>query len=495
MEIKRLNYYVANAIMVMALGVAGIEYAHADSTDDVVNALVAKGVLTEEEGTLILKGHNQQKSSNLTPKFKDGFTLESGDGNTSLSISGRLHADYRNFNNNFSNDTAAVPTNSAKDTDTFDVRRARIEIKGKYREKFDFLISTDLAGTSAGNTSSVLDQAYVNYKYDPMIQVRVGQFKMPMNLEKITSSNNVDFMERAAANQLAANEDRGIMLHGSVYPGTTYAVAISSGEGAKNRNDEDPRVDNVEYVGRGTVNFAEIMGDKTAVYHVGVSGSYTELSKGTTNGYFSGTSKIRTEARGVEYFALPTITAVNGVDNSIERTRWGVEGAVAYGPVKFQSEYIRNTFKGNNSETASFDKDVNAWYVEGMWLVTGENYADSYKEGAWGGIKPKQNFEFGKGPGAVEVGVRYSKFDASDWSDFAATAGGSGSGESANVSRINLTNYTLEASTWTAGVKWILNPNTRVMLNYVNTKFDTPITVGSLVDNEKAIMARAQFNF
>ncbi|NBO11156.1 MAG: hypothetical protein EBV25_06370, partial [Methylophilaceae bacterium] len=31
--------------------------AMADSTTDIVNALVAKGVLTEEEGSLIAKGH------------------------------------------------------------------------------------------------------------------------------------------------------------------------------------------------------------------------------------------------------------------------------------------------------------------------------------------------------------------------------------------------------------------------------------------------------
>ena len=178
-----------------------------------------------------------------------------------------------------------------------------------------------------------------------------------MNLEKITSSNNIDFMERGLANQLAANEDRGVMLHGYL-PGYTYAVAVTTGEGAKNRNDADPRVDNVEFVGRGTVNFAEITGDKSAVYHVGLSGSWTELSKGTSNGYLSGTSSVRTEARGINIFTMPTITAVNGIDNSIERRRVGLEAAVAQGPVKLQAEYLRNTFKGDLSSTSSFNNDI-----------------------------------------------------------------------------------------------------------------------------------------
>jgi phosphate-selective porin OprO/OprP len=456
---------------------------YADSTVDIVDALVSKGVLTEEEGKLITKGRageTSAKDKQMTAKFKDGVTFSDANGDNSLSIGGRIHTDYRNFSHNQPNDVANIPTNSANETDTFDMRRARIEVKGKFAGNYEFLLSTDLAGASAGNTTSYLDQAYLNYTYTKPLQFRVGQFKMPMNLEKITSSNNTDFMERALVNQLVANEDRGIMAHGAL-PGYTYALAISNGEGAKNRNDADPRVDSVEYVGRGTVNFAEIMGDKNSVYHLGVSGSWTNLSKGTANGYLSGTSSVRTEARGINIFTMPTITAVNGVDNSIERTRVGLEGAMAYGPVKLQSEYIRNTFKGDTSTTARFNNNIDAWYAEALWLVTGETYADSYKEGAWSTIKPKNNFEFGKGTGAVEVGARYSKFDASDWAGF---------------SGLNMANNTLKADSWTGGVKWILNPNTKLMLNYVRTSFDTPITVGtSQLETEKAVMARVQWNF
>lgn len=457
--------------------------AQADSTDDIINALMAKGVLTEEEGALLQKGRSQEKvtkDKQMTAKFKDGVTFSDAAGDNSISIGGRLHTDYRSFANNQPDDVATVPTNSANETDTFDVRRARIEVKGKFAGSYDFLLSTDLAGASAGNTTSYLDQAYVNYTYSKPLQFRFGQFKMPMNLEKVTSSNNTDFVERALVNQLAANEDRGIMVHG-VVPGYTYAAAISNGEGAKNRNDADPRVDSVEYVGRGTVNFAEIMGDKNSVYHLGVSGSWTELSKGTANGYLSGTSSVRTEARGINIFTMPTITAVNGVDNGIIRTRMGVEGVVAQGPVKLQGEYLRNTFKGDTSATASFNNDINAWYVEALWLVTGETYADSYKDGAWSTIKPKANFEPGKGSGAVEVGARYSKFDGKDWQGFTG---------------VSTTASATEAESWTYGAKWILNPNTKLMLNYVRTDFDTPIVIGTKnTDVEKAILARAQWNF
>ena len=494
--------------------------AMADSTDDIVNALMAKGVLTEEEGALLMKGRagekeaaEEKKKSAITAKFNKGIVFENGDKTVSFAVGGRVHADYRYFDRDISdkatNALIAANSNTSQESDTFDIRRARIELKGKFYDSYEFLISTDLAGTSAGNTSSVLDQAWFNINWWKSAQFRFGQFKAPMNLEKVTSSNNIDFQERSYVNQLAANEDRGAMVWGIPKDGFTYALGVTSGEGAKNRNDSDPRVDKVEYIGRGTVNFAEIMGNKDAVYHLGASGSYTELSKTNTtgasatapaagaavggNGYISGTNGFRTEARGLTFLTLPAITSALNVDNGIERTRYGIEGAFAQGPFKFQSEWLRNKFEGDTSTTASFDKNIDAWYVEALWLVTGEKYADSYKEGAFGGITPKNNFAMGKdGIGAWELGLRYSKLDANDFKSFSSA----NAAATPNVTKIALGTNTLEVDAWTLGLKFIPTPNTRFLLNYIQTNFDTPITIaGKQEDKERAITMRAQWNF
>ncbi|HSH72262.1 MAG TPA: porin [Methylophilaceae bacterium] len=468
--------------------------AMADSTDDIVNALMAKGVLTEEEGALLLKGRSGEKEAAeakkktaITPKFNNGIVFENEDKTTSFKVGGRVHADYRYFDRDVGSKSTTV-ANAANESDTFDIRRARIELSGKFYGAYEFLISTDLAGTSAGNTSSVLDQAWLNINYWKPVQFRFGQFKAPMNLEKVTSSNNIDFQERSYVNQLAANEDRGAMVWGIPKDGFTYALAVTNGEGAKNRNDADPRVDKVEYIGRGTINFAEIMGNKDAVYHVGAAGSYTELAKATGNGYLSGTNAFRTEARGINFLTLPTITGAANVDNAIERTRYGVEAALAQGPFKVQGEWLRNKFEADLTTTAKLDKDVDAWYLEALWLITGEKYADSYKEGAFGGIKPKNNFEWGKGTGAWEAGLRYSKLDASDFKTPAVAL--------PNVGAVNPLNNTLEADTWTVGLKFLPTANTRFLVNFIQTSFDTPITIaGKERDKERAITMRAQINF
>lgn len=501
-----MNYKLRQLVAATLAGTALLGFganAFADSTDDLLNALIAKGVLTEEEGALLVNGRSLEKEAKLKKpelKFKDGMTIETPDGKHSISLNGRLHADYRNFDYDSSNTGA----NTGAAADTFDIRRARIGFKGKFYENYEFEVSADLASptnsTQAGGTTSILDVAFLNINYFKQAQLRLGQFKMPMNLEKVTSSNYIDFMERSYVNQFAPNEDRGVMLWGIPKDGFSYALALSNGEG-KNRNEKDSRVDSLEYLARGTVNFALLMDNKDAVYHIGAAFSTTDLSKTSSNttndtNFLAGSNAVRTEGRGVNFFTFPTMVGIAGVDTAIERQRTALEGVAAYGPVKLQTEYMKTNFNGNLSATKSFDVDVNTWYAEALWMITGEKYADMYKDGAFGAIKPKNNFEMGKdGKGAWELGLRYSKFDASDFNSplFVGAAAVAANGV---ASAISTTGSTFKADAWTAGIKFVPNPNTRFLINYIRTSFDTPITIaGKPEDNENAITMRAQYNF
>ena len=58
------------------------------------------------------------------------------------------------------------------------------------------------------------------------------------------------------------------------------------------------------------------------------------------------------------------------------------------------------------------------------------------------------------------------------------------------------TSFTSEADARTAGGKWLLNTNARLMLNYIHTKFDTDICVNDKLDDaEDAVILRAQYDF
>jgi len=497
-----MNFKLRSLVAATLAGTALLGFganAMADSTDDIVNALMAKGVLTEEEGALLLKGRTgekeaaeKKKESAVSAKYKDGLSFESGDGKFKASINGRVHADYRYFDYNDNKNNAALatgdaflPANTSGVTDTFDIRRARLGFKAKFKDYYEAEVVGDFAGTPK------LDVGYLNIAWWQPVQFRFGQFKMPMSLEEQISSNNIDFMERSFANQLAPAKEIGAMVHGTPFKGTTYALAFSNGQG-QNATEGDIREDGKDVIGRVTANFAEMMDNKDMVLHAGLAYSQGDLPQGKAG------VDGRTEARGATFFSAPTFT--NTPFKSIDRSRVGVEGAVAYGPFKVQAEWLQanNDFKTN---TRSYDLDTNNWYAEALWTITGESYADGYKNGAFGGIKPKNDFDpTNFSGGAWEIGLRYSEFDASDYNSIGV---GQGVGTADAAFGANRAKGFAKADAWTAGVKFLPTSNTRLMLNYVSTDFNDVIggTTGGVivnnkrVDDEEALIMRAQWMF
>jgi len=456
---KKLAVAVSGAVLLMAG-----QFALADSTTDIVDALVSKGVLTEEEGKLISKGHETKKKAEGTVGFKDGFKFTSGDGKNNISINGRIQADYRSF------DVPAVgalgTASGANTADTFDLRRTYLTAKGTFR-------NTNFEATlNAGGVKYY----WLEYVFSEKANVRFGQFKTPMGMEVQTSSRFTDTTERDFTASLTDSINKGVMVHGVPMVGTTYQFMVSNG-GLKYEEGEGTAAANVEvsngangntYTGRLTANFAEIMGNKDAIYHVGAAyGRDNNLADQAADAI-----AIRTNARGTTFFKSSALT-------NLDVDRLGLEGIFAIGPYKLAAEY--NNASYNQRDKA--DKEIDAYYINASWNITGESYAPVYKNGLMGGrLIPKNDFAAGNGWGAWEVLARYSSFDAKD--DWTAAAG-----------------FTTKAKSYTAGIKWITDPNTRFLLNYVYTDFDTPVTGGyaglpvATYENEKAINFRAQFDF
>jgi phosphate-selective porin OprO/OprP len=204
----------------------------------------------------------------------------------------------------------------------------------------------------------------------------------------------------------------------------------------------------------------------------------------------------------------------------------GLELAGARGPFKFQMETFDSKYdaKGtvqNLTTSATADHamgvQVKADYMEFMYNITGESFAEAYKGGNFGGIKPKTNFMtdyggvVGNGTGAWQVGYRASKYSANlpvtpSATNCTATTGCATnvtSGAAAIGSRVQNAE---SAKTNTYALNWILNSNARIMFNYAETKFGhnivildaqnsvTALTSGA-TDKERVISVRSQFNF
>jgi phosphate-selective porin OprO/OprP len=484
---KKLAVAVSSAVLLMAGQVA-----LADSATDIVDALVAKGVLTEEEGKLITKGHTSKTKVTPVLKEKDkNFTIESPNGENSISLTGRVHFDGRAYDYN-RDDNGAGPTASTASSvgaDTFDIRRARIGIKYKFGKYYSGEVTANTVGTS----SDVLDVGYLDVAWFEQAKFRFGQFKMPFSLEQLTSSNNIGFIERSFVDSFIPAKERGLQVFGEPVPGTTYALAMSNGTTSTGSSitgaEGDVRVDNKDFIGRFTVNFAELMKNKEAVFHLGAA-----FSAGDSPLVGTGFGTFRTESRGATYFTAPVMLSSGTLDKTLDRKRIGLEFAAATGPFKIQTQYVKvdHSFQ---TTSAAIDADIKTFYIEGLWALTGEKHADRYKAGAFGGIKPTKEFDASTFTGgAWELGARYSSLDASDFNS--GLSGGIISAASTGFTRVK---------GYTVGVKFLPNMNSRFMLEYVGTDFENPtgtavanggINVnGKMETQEKAFMFRTQFMF
>ena len=81
------------------------------------------------------------------------------------------------------------------------------------------------------------------------------------------------------------------------------------------------------------------------------------------------------------------------------------------------------------------------------------------------------------------MSLRYSKFDVSDFKELLPVAAAT-------------TVFNSEAVAWIAGAKWMLNPNARLLFNYVHTNFENDFRVnGKLGDVQEDALLRLQYDF
>ena len=508
---KKLAVAVSGAVLLMAG-----QFALADSATDIVDALVSKGVLTEEEGKLITKGHTSKTSVTPVVKEKDGaFTLESANGRNSISLTGRMNLDYRDSDGYV--DGLGIDRDTQSFSDQFELRRARLGVKGKFANDFKYEVVGNLPGTAT------IDVAFLDWAKYEKVQFRVGKFKQPFGLEQLTSSNNIALMERSYVDQTVPGKKLGVQMMGSPKAGLTYALSTFQPQ------DTELNIaggDRASGAARGTINFAELMGNKEMIMHVGLAGVGTEYSIATSSTSQTdaspsttqrGTiSSFRTPSRGMNNifrgqvngtvcFGSPTVYGgcTSEYSASVKQRALGLEGIFASGPFKLAGEYSGGTFKGTQG-TNVVEYDTTTYYVEAGWFITGEKYASSYKNGVFSSFKPNNEFDLDKNNwGAVEALFRFEGYEV----DNATVSGGRLQGNLNSYSSSNGKNENTVsgvesgAKTYTGGIRWILNTNVVLKGNFSYTKFDNafaPIDVAGAtasVKDEKVLSFRTQFMF
>jgi phosphate-selective porin OprO/OprP len=420
----------------------------------------------------------------------DGIGLQDARGRWALRLNGRVQLDHRAFDE----DIVA---------DTWSIRRARLGATVVYLQDYLFRVEGEYAAgnASSGTSSTSATHMYLQASWlRPWAIFRLGQSKPQFGLENTQSANFSDFQERGLTQNLIQNlnYDRGLMIDGTPFAGFNYGLSLTNGTGLntdeRQGNAQDIDADGMTVTARATENFAELLGRPEMVLHVGANYKSGKATNSPTSPFTATTGQ--TEARGVTFFTPQAFNSATGTASNVDRELWAYELALAYGPVKLQSEYWTANYQGRRLAPApvtDFDLDIDAYYVNLMWMITGEAYGDSYKDGQFGRIRPRNNFNWkDRTWGGWELGLRYSEFDASDFGPPTSAQ----PGRLAATQTAPVTVGTNKAQAYTVGLKWLPNAYTRIQLNYVHTEFDTPIVAaGITTDKEDAVILRGQIDF
>lgn len=435
-------------------------------------------------------------------RFGDGIVFEDPRGNWSLRLAGRAQLDYRHY---LQDDVLA---------NSFSERRARIGVQlALYRDfainvEGDFTFGETSTSTVSGTPPTAAAQTfqmtlgYLEYMHFREAKLRMGQFKPQFGLEQTLLDLQSDFMERGLTQNILdgnfINYDRGIMLHGQPIEPVYYALAYTNGNG-QNREErqatlQDAKADGKDVTGRVVVDLAKAFDVRDAVYHFGGSFKTGTLTNSALSPFAP--PGFRTEARGLTFFVPQPLNGAGFASGNVDRRIYAMETSLAYKGVKFTGEWWLADYRGTRTAPGAavpFDHQIQASYVSVLWMLSGEYWSDFYRDGYWQKVRPNNRFSLdpGGGWGAWELGLRYSRMDASDFSAAANAATGQ------FTAAAPLATGTNKANSLTLQLKWTHNVFSKVMLDYVRTRFETPVITSSGVatDEESALMARYQIDF
>ncbi len=382
---------------------------------------ISRGQLADEIEKRISDLEQKYNQCNSPKTFraywKSGLHLETFDRTIKFKIGGRIMNDWAWF----ADSDTGKQVGELEDGTEF--RRARIYISGQIYDDITFKAQYDFSGGDAD-----FKDVWIGIKQVPFVgNVKVGHFKEPFGLEELTSSKYITFMERGLSDMFAPGRSTGIMIYNHAFrERMTWSVGVF-----KNRTDSygyDEGDGDYAYTGR--ITFLPWYQSNDKLLHLGLAYSHRNPDD----------REIRFRERPESHLAPRFVNTGHFEAKRIDLI--GLEAAWVYGSFSLQGEYVQAIVDSINRGDCCFQ----GFYIYGSYFLTGEHRPYNRKKGVFGRIKPRHNYtnKPGGGKGAWEIAARYSYLDLDD--------------KSVNGGRLQ---------DFSIGVNWYLNPNTRVMWNYV----------------------------
>jgi phosphate-selective porin len=382
-----------------------------------------------------------------------------------IDLKGRVQLDRRWFD-------------PAIEEDAFDLRTARIGLKGDLTRHFDWEIEREIEELfDQGVTEEQIDlglveprwrfaewkDVFINWSTFDVIRIKAGRFKMPFGLEQNTSVSDLDFAYRTRGSvKIAPGRDRGVMAYGELLDGSLLYEAGVFDDDGDNGVLEEPRFvlegEDLENIGPSFA--ARVVGepfrrapiDRLQGAEVGIAYTRSYVPEGLNS--------LRGEdVWGFDFFDPVYVKG--------HRQRIGLQWDWSPGPTGFRAEWMQSREQrlgqSNRNEDLS-DFIGTAWYTSATWIVTGEDKDSD--------VTPNDPL-FQGGLGLFEIGARFDRLTFK-------SANSTGTAFRNPRSDVLLPNT---VSTFTLGGNWLLNRWVKVVANAFRQSYDdverAPRVVGS----------------
>jgi phosphate-selective porin OprO and OprP len=387
-----------------------------------------------------------------------------------------------------------------------DIRRARMGIEGEGFDIFFYRFDVDFSSldNQFTNKRPIIVDAYLDTMNLPYLgTLRAGHFREFFSLERLDSTNDMPFMERSVVTNTFFNLRNTGLSFFTVNDAKTMTWALGTALDNTNNFGEDLSNHNGQAVSTRLTWLPWYDEPSGGRYYLQVGGSYRFATVNNHMKTIQQTPDIRLTQDQALFnpqtgATLPQVVSGLQGQQPLQTTRFvstgnlsvneyqcfGGEFVCTLGPLSFQGEYLGCVENGyrTNFKTAFF----NGYYVEAMYLLTGENRNLNRDTGIHGMTRPFTNFfrvRTGRGiemgSGMWELAARIDNLNLNS----GPVIGG------------NITNFTL-------GLNWYVAPRTRVMFNYIYSELDKPTQAvgmtpgGPSVDGHASIFAgRLQFAF
>jgi phosphate-selective porin OprO/OprP len=341
-------------------------------------------------------------------------------------------------------------TNAARDFgEGFYFRRARFGVEGTIARDFNYRLLLELGGSGTEGPTRIND-AWIAYNGLAPFTFQLGAFAPPANMDDGTTPEDLPFLERASASELSrtlGGADGRIGL-GIKASGARWMSAFA----LTTRTVNDVEVFDSQLAAVARAGGLLATGPNYNL-HLGASGTYvfTPADQGSsaTSARHALRFRDRPEIR-VDSTRLIDTGAIDAAHASVLGLEFGAHWKRFY----LQGEHFWFDVARRLPSTLP-DPGFTGFYLQASWMLTGENRRYNSITGSFQNPRPLVPFSSAGGWGAWELAGRYSRMNLNFEEGLEGTTAPPGSvrGGDQNV--------------LTFGVNWYLNPNVKVMMNYL----------------------------